>query len=332
MRLSISSFKNMSVRTAIVLLLATCALWCLAVETVTEVGFGRVSRIRRTLDTEKNAAIALRPELEGKNTVLVVGNSLLENGVDFGQFSQELPANWKAQRFVVLNTGYYDWYYGLRLIFNRGARPKILAVVLSPAQLIGPGVQGEYFAQVTMDRRDLLNVRRDIRSDNTTTANMFFSNISEFYGSRAEIRRWILAKLMPDLQQLTGSFQPPKKASPPDDQVVSTATARLRQIRELCAQYNTEFVMVVPPLREGDNSAQDVETAGQLAGVKVLVPIRPGNLDKKLFKDGQHLNENGAAVFTPVFAQVLGKALVTTTSQSQTNLAKISVASGSKPQ
>jgi hypothetical protein len=323
----------MSVKTAIVLLLATSALWCIALETVTQVGFSKVSRIRRTLDTEKKTAIALRPKSEGKNSVLVVGNSLLENGVDFNRFAEELPTNWKARRFVILNTNFYDWYYGLRLIFNRGARPKALAVVLSPAQLMSHGVQGEYFAQVAMDRRDLLSVRRDVGADNTTTANMFFSNVSAFYGSRSEIRRWILAKLMPDLQQLTGSFQPPKKSFPPDDLIVSIASARLGQLRVLCQQYGTELVMVVPPAREGDNSAHDVELAGQLAHVQVIVPIRPGELDRKLFKDDQHLNENGAAIFTPVFAEALGKTLMPWTIQrSQEDLATISLSSGSKSQ
>ncbi len=320
-------------KTTIVLLLATCAIWCLAVETVTQIGFGRVSRIRRTLEIEKSAAIALRPEVNGKNTVLVVGNSLLENGVEFDRFSQELPVNWKAQRFVVLNTNYYDWYYGMRLIFHKGARPKMLVVVLSPSQLVSPIVQGEYFAQVTMDRRDLLAVRRDIHADNTTTANMFFSNVSEFYGSRSEIRRWILAKLMPDLQQLTGSFQSPKKSPPSDEQIIRTVSSRLRQMRELCEEYGTDFVMVLPPAREGDSTAHDVEVAGGSANVRVLVPIMPGSLDRNLFKDGQHLNENGAAIFTPVFAQVLSKTLTTTSArQSQENLAQASVANGGKLQ
>jgi len=53
----------------------------------------------------------------------MLGNSLLLEGVEFPGLSRDLRPEIEARRFVVDNTSYLDWYYGIRSLLRRGARP-----------------------------------------------------------------------------------------------------------------------------------------------------------------------------------------------------------------
>src|SRR5512146_1776404 len=97
---------------AIWMLLAGCALVALGIEGVARVGLDRVSKIQRRTVTEYALACRIGHEHDGRVHVLVVGNSLLDEGVHFGMVHDRLLPEWDAQRFVVEQTAYYDWLYG----------------------------------------------------------------------------------------------------------------------------------------------------------------------------------------------------------------------------
>ena len=58
---------------------------------------------------EVKAALELRPAVSPVQ-VLVVGNSLLDNGVLFDEASRSLRPDINAARLMVPDTNYYDWY------------------------------------------------------------------------------------------------------------------------------------------------------------------------------------------------------------------------------
>jgi hypothetical protein len=308
----LSSIFNSKVptRAHIVLLLALCAAFCASVELVTAHLFGRVSRIEKRRETEYRDALAIRSaRTRHKTSVLVAGNSLLLHGVDFPQLQQDIGMETELHRTVFENTSFFDWHYGLQRIFNAGAQPDVTVLVLSPAQLTSDAYNGDYSAHMLVDFRDLMRFAKDTRADRNRISVLALDNLSFFFGSRAEIRTWILGMLLPDLPVLTSHFRYQSKGEPPDnDAVQELATQRLNQLRSLCESHGTEFVLVVPPTIQ-DSGINAVLKAGASQGVPVLIPFPPGVLSSSDYSDEVHLNANGAMKFTRALAQSLKQSM-----------------------
>lgn len=305
MRSSIFSSKTPA-KAHIVLLLALCALFCLATEAVTEYFFGRVSHVESRRENEYRRAMAVRSgKPQGKLSVLVAGNSLLLHGVDFPELQRELGSEVELHRVVFEDTSYLDWFYGLNHIFRQGARPDVVVLLLSPLQFTDDESVGDYGARMLVDHRDILSYARDVGADRNRTSVLALDNLSFFFGTRTEIRTWILGKLLPDLPRLThyfrGNSEPPAYSVP-----VEVARKRLARLRETCNRYGAVFLLTIPPTREDSPAdARAVERAGASQGVPVLVPVGEGILPASDFADLVHLNAEGAAHFTPLLADGL---------------------------
>ena len=310
MRSSIFSSKTPT-KAHIVLVLAVCALFCLTTESVTEFFFGRVSRIEARREGEYRSAMAVRSDRPaGRISVLVIGNSLLLHGVDFPQLQQEMGPEVELHRVVFEDTSYVDWLYGLNHMFRQGARPDVVVQLLSPVQLTSDATVGDYGAHMLVDHRDILSFARDVGADRNRTSVLALDNVSFFFGARAQIRTWILGKILPDLPRLTSLFHgkaDPVYRVPPD-----LARTRLGRLRAVCQHYGTTFVLTVPPTRqESDADIRAVEAAGSAQGVPVLVPVHLGVLPVSDYSDFIHLNSQGAARFTPLFADSLRQVVLT---------------------
>lgn len=293
----------MTARRAIVTLLALCLVFMAAVETVTHVAYGKVSRIRARLEQEQVAARELKWNGSGSAPLLMVGNSLLLEGVQIGELQRALSPELEARRFVVEGTSYLDWYYGLRRLFREGSRPAAVVVVLSPRQFLSNSTVGDYFAHLLMDERDLLRVMHDAGYDRTVTSSLLFARASTFYGSRSEIRKWILNNIIPDLQALTSRLQPTAKPLGDSTFIETAAAPRMRRLAELGTSFGVQIIVVVPPVSEGGDDAYALQAAGKAAGVEVLVPSAPGELSVSDFADGFHLNDQGSKKFTAALAR-----------------------------
>jgi hypothetical protein len=302
MRSSIFSSEK-PVKAHIVLVLALCALFCLSVEVVTAYFFGRVSRIESRREGEYRQAMAVRSgKPRGKLSVLVAGNSLLLHGVDFPELQRELGPEVELHRVVFEDTSYLDWFYGLNHIFRQGARPDVVVLLLSPVQLTDDTTEGDYGAHMLVDHRDILSYARDVGADRNRTSVLALDNLSFFFGTRTEVRTWILGKLLPDLPRLTRYFRGNSDA-PAYSVPVEVATSRLARLRATCGRYGAAFVLTVPPTRtDSPADTRVVETAGASLGVPVLVPVDEGVLPQSDYADLVHLNPHGAARFTPLFA------------------------------
>jgi hypothetical protein len=324
MHLSISSFRTRQPGKAhIALVLALCALFCLSVELIVARYFGRVSRIEKRRETEYRAAVSMRSaRAYNKTSVLVAGNSLLLDGVDFPELERNLSPDVEPQRTVFENTSYLNWHYGLRRLFNAGARPDVVALVLSPWQLISDATEGDYCVEMLVDPRDLVRFAGETGADRNRLSVMALDKASFFFGSRAEIRTWILGKMLPDLPALTQYFRFPVSL-PADSSIAGIARKRLDRLRELCEQYGVRFVLVVPPARE-DSGLKALVDAAAIQGVTVLIPIPV--LPASDYADLIHLNPQGAGKFTPALAQSLKQILNNPTTQTPMGSSAHSVA------
>ncbi len=304
-----SSTSNSELRPAsraIAVLLAGLFLYCATLEVVTRLGVSRVSRIQRRIYQDLAAARSLAPQASNAQpTMLVVGNSLLLDGVDRASLKKDLAPNYQLTVLPIENTQFEDWYFGLRRLFREGSRPTVVVVCLSTRQMMSRATDGEYFAYYLMQGRDLFAVRRESQLDNTMTSAYFFAHRSDWLGSRAQIRNWLLQEIMPNLERLIGFFPGKTPPMPPKDQIIAGVIPHLLALNDLCKSNGARLVVLVPPTLSHDDASAAVQDSAAREGVSALVPLRPGDVSPTDFYDGFHLNSGGAARFTHRLASEL---------------------------
>lgn len=314
MLLCISSFrKAVCLRTGLgtCLLLLILALLAAGLEATCRLAMPRISRIERRTVEEHRGLLSFAKEPASGFRVIVLGNSLLDTGIQFDEARRLLSPEIDARRWVVHNTSYFDWYYGQRRLFAEGCRPDVVVLVLTARQLSLSAIRGSYFGYHLMKMSDLLSVANDVGLSNTETSGLAFANASAFFGLGGEARKWLAGKVIPDLPRLTNLLIGERAGRAAEKPVESLCLQRLRDLRELAAQHGAGFVLVIPPT-PGDTSEAECATAlraGALAGVSVLNPLPTNSLTIDHYSDGFHLNERGAELFTRSFVEALRQEL-----------------------
>jgi hypothetical protein len=293
----------------IILLLVALAVLSLGLELATRRVLPRLSQVGQRLDSEQALALQIRRTTGEPIPILIVGNSLLGSGVNPQVLDDSLRPEHRVVRFVVEDTNYLDWYYGLHRLFREGARPKTALLMMNARQLASSNVRGDIFGRVLFDPKDALKVKHDSGSDNTTTSSYIFARASDFYGFRSEIRKWFLVRLLADFPDLTAKLRPSVTPLPPDAQLESRIQPRLAQLATLCAEYGAEFMIVLPPDNDDRDGSAAVRQAAKVSGIPVLAPFGPRELPPSLYSDSIHLNPQGAAVFTRVLGNTLRNVL-----------------------
>jgi hypothetical protein len=208
-------------------------------------------------------------------------------------------------RFVIENTEYLDWYYGLRHMFESGVRPSMVVLCLNLGQTVSSRTLGDYSARHLFGISEILPVAHDAGLDATQTSGLLIAHWSAFYASRATIRNFILNKTDPQYAAALHTVADSSgKPLPADDELVSTARVRLIAIQKLCQQYGVELTLLIPPTLVRYNNL--LASAAILEHVPYDYPLPMGSLGPEFFRaDGTHLNEKGAAVFTAAIAHCL---------------------------
>lgn len=303
-------------RMAMVLLVVAVACYFTGLEILARKVYPSHSAIAARIDSDLQATLQLRHvTASGRRTMLVVGNSLLLNGVDRELLRRSADSERISISLLPIeNTAYLDWYFGLRRLLAEGSRPDIVAVCLTPRQLVSRATDGEFFARNLMQASDILLVQRAAGLDLTATSTYLLARYSAWLGSRAGVRNWLRSQAIPDMDELAPYF--PERAGPmPMAQVVQdVAMHRLSDLSGLCSTVGCRVLLVVPPV--ASKSAYDflesvVKQAAANSEVPFVMPIAPGELPADMFADGFHLNSRGAAVFTPAFARSLSAAIAT---------------------
>jgi len=308
-----SSISASSARRAAWQLLAGCIVIALVVEAAARAGFDRVSKIQLRTTNEYWLARTIGHDATPRGTVLIVGNSLLDEDVNFERLSDALAAQWQTRRFVIENTGYYDWYYGLRRLFREGARPDVVVLMLSSRQWMRTDIRGDYSAYYLMSTGDLALAATDLGLNGTQAISLGLANFSKFWAARAEIRNFVLARLMPDLERLMHFSNTPDPHPLIDDEVEATSSGRVQRLKALAEANGVQLLLLLPPVIEAGkaDSAVGMLRSARKAGVPTLRPIPSGELGLALYRDaGHHLNPRGATIFTERLIPVLRAQLV----------------------
>jgi hypothetical protein len=266
--------------------------------------YARVSR-------QYGEAIKVRPSRPGEPaSVLMVGNSLLLYGVDVDRLHELTSGRMRIYPIFLEATGYYDWLYGLRRLFRRGARPQVVVVGLPVDFFLGTGVRQDYSPLMLFDVRDVLGVASDLRLDNTATSNLLLEHSSTFWDRRSALRAEVLRRIVPHLEDLF-SLVRTTPTIPQGPEFEAVAISRLRTLRELCEANGAKLIILVPPTPSSESAVRQMAITSEKAGVQTFVPIDPGALSSRFYQpDALHLNSEGAALFTSALATDLAKHLV----------------------
>jgi hypothetical protein len=296
---SISDSNRRNATRAILALLAALFSYFCALEAVTRIAFPRINHVWRSIQADHLAAVSLRPDAADQSaTMLIVGNSYLEVGVNRDNLQKEIAPNYSLAYLPISGTSYLDWYFGLHRLFAEGSRPAIVGVCLSTRDLVSDATYGGPFANSLMLKRDILRVKQESHLDNTMMSDYFFANFSSWMGHRGEIHNWLLRKSAPNINDLVPYFRPTNRSLPPTDVIVAKALPRLRMLNELCQENGTRFFLLIPPTRDVNDASNELQTAAAKEGLLVVLPFQHAELPESAFLDGSHLNPKGAALFT----------------------------------
>ena len=256
---------------------------------------------------DRRAAVLLKPRMpDGSTSILVVGNSLLLHGIDRARLQRAMGSRYHVALYPIEGTTYLDWYFGLRRLFDDGARPSVLVLCISVRHLVSNQTAGEGFAHSMMNIADLPAVVRAGHLDMMTASEYFFANPSAWLGGRSSLRNGLLERWLPNASALAGALTVRDPVSLiADPATISGALHRLRDAGSLCGSYGARFVFLVPPSLNRSDPAEAVRSAAELAGLPVLVPYSPGEMPSAAFSDGFHLNPDGAVLFTDRAAAAL---------------------------
>ena len=302
---SISSSKSPALVHARVLL-GICAILVLFFEICANYLLKRNSETYARVSQQYAEAVKVRPSRMGEPaSVLMVGNSLLMEGIDVDRLQELTSSKMRIYPIFLEATGYYDWLYGLQRLFRQGARPQVVVLGVGVNSFLQNSVRQDYAPMMFFDIRDVLGAASDLNLDRTATSNLLLAHSSVFWDTRGVIRTQVLRRMVPHCKELF-SLVKLKPALPPGPELAAITTARIRSLRQLCEAHGARLIILVPPTPSSQQAVRLMAIASQKVGVNSLVPIDPATLSEKFYQpDELHLNSEGAALFTSALATYL---------------------------
>ncbi len=305
MRSSISNSKSTPLFYAKVLA-GICAFLIVAIEIASDHLLKHHSETFTRVSRQYADAANVRPAKSGEPiSVLIVGNSLLLEGVEVDRLQKLTSSQMRIYPIFLEATGYYDWLYGLQRLFREGARPQVVVVGVGVNSFLSNSVRQDYSPLMLFDARDTLHAASDLEMDHTATSNLLLAHSSVFWDTRSVIRTQILCRVVPHCKELFSLLkrQPPV---PPAAEFQTMATTRLKRLRELCEAHGAKLIILVPPTPSSEDAVHQMTIAAQRIRVDTLVPIDPAALSARYYQpDELHLNSEGAQLFTSALAAFL---------------------------
>ena len=309
--LSSTSSSNSASNRDVVLLLALLLAFVLALEGAARFVMPRksvgISRITRDLADTTNLGPISR---DGRPTVLLVGNSLLLDGIDRGQLITLTKDAADVHMFPAEGTMYVDWKFGLRRLFYSGTRPSLIVLCVNAEQLTTRGTNGATFAHFMMPLRDYREVVRESDLHPMAASEYFLAHWSYWLATRGNVRMGIMERVIPGAKALVPHLTLSGKHNSDDaGRMTALIVDRLQTLQAEAARNGSKFVWLVPPTENSADLGPDAVVQATAAGVAVLIPYQPGEMPAANYADGFHLNAEGARLLTPKVASSL-KALI----------------------
>jgi len=293
-----------------IVLLCTIVVVLVFLEFVSRERFDSSSKVEQRELSERAGVLAIRDSAESSDPhIVLLGNSLMLEGVEVPLLKAKIASGYAPTTYFVLGTNYYDWFYGLKRLFAEGMRPRYIVLGLSPNQLATSEIRGDITAHYLIQQSDLFDLARHSHMDATRACEFALAHYSEFYSIREVFRGYVMSRVFPSvadlLQNRYASFREPEVN---DSEFKPLAAGRLAALDRLCKMYGALFLFVVPPTYQ--KGEELIVEAGREDGVTVLLPVKRNEFDQSYYqKDGFHMNQKGAEIFTERVAAELNKDL-----------------------
>ena len=293
------------------LLVGICAILVVAFEVSSDYLLKRRSQTYARVSQQYAEAVKVRQTGPGEPVpVLLVGNSLLLEGIDVKRLQDLTSVHMRIYPIFLEATGYYDWFYALQRLFREGSRPQVVVVGVGVNSFVANSVRQDYGPLMLFDFRDLLGVASDLKMDHTATSNLLLAHSSVFWDTRSVWRTQILRHSVPQYQELVLLLKP-QPSIPPPLQFKAIVSSRLENLRTLCEQHGAKLILLIPPTPSSEDAVRQMTLASEKVGVKALVPVDPATLSVKYYQpDEMHLNSEGAALFTSALATFLPETIL----------------------
>ena len=272
------------------------------------IGFSRVSRIESRTFSDHTAALAVRHRADSRPSILLLGNSLLLEGIDYDRLRAGLEPAAMPTRFVIEQTAWLDWYYGIRRLFAEGSRPDRIVLCLNIDQLVSDRLLGDYAAFYLIQTSDLAEAGSAAGYSLTRISSLFFARYSLGFAGLTNFRNFALNKVAPSYGGALHEIRAMARAQgEKNTNVLARAGVRLARLQSLCAEFHTRCDILVPPalVPQGESEESELVEAGKKAGTKILIPVPVNAWGREMYGDGFHLTPAAAVSFTDLVATAL---------------------------
>lgn len=285
--------------------LVTLVLVLCSFEAWARFSFFRISRLESRTYKDHVAALAVRRGTPAKPSILLLGNSLLLEALDYDRIRTALENQAVPTRFVIEQTSWFDWYYGIRRLLAEGSQPDRIVLCLDIHQIVSHAIRGEYSAFYLIQTADLVDAGRTAGYSLTRISNLFFARYSIFYAGLNNYRNFILNKFAPAYASNLRDFGRPQMGTLSEELVINEATQHFRDLQVLCAQYHTRCDILLPPGFTPPAESSLLE-AGKRSGTTILIPVPLDAWGYDMYLvDHYHVNATGAKQFTDLLAKTL---------------------------
>jgi len=257
------------------------------------------------VSAEYSVALSIRQALTGEPpNVLLVGNSLLLEGLDIHALQDQLAGRVKIAPIFLEATSYYDWLFGVQRLLRHGSRPDIIIVGLQARAFVESKVREDYSPMMLFDLTDIFSVARELGFSRTETVGLMASHYSVFWDVRSDLRKQVLREAIPGFESLL-VLAKSRASLPCGAYFTEIAAKRLAVLRDLANQYNARLMILVATVQTPEPE-RELLAAAKAARVDISIPIGSGTLSRDCFKSDQlHLNAQGAQLFTAAVAKDL---------------------------
>jgi hypothetical protein len=275
-------------------LLAVIALTCATIEVVMWWYTHEVSRYVRHFEVEYKQAVGVRHGSATKS-VLIVGNSTLIYGVNVDALKKQLGPSYECHVLGIESTTFLDWYFALKELFRRGARPDYVVLILPANNVLESFPVPDFSAYYLIGGRDILALAWAESLKATAASELAVEHFSAFYTSRGALRATVKKHLFPGFENVATKYMKRGGSKRPP----ALVTNRLRDLKAVCDKNEATIVFVIPPTNQPDaTGASRVLALAREAQVAAAMPLPDSALTPSYYSDGFHLNEAGRDLFT----------------------------------
>ncbi len=298
--MSLANIKTRHTGREIALLLGALCILLIGVEFATRRLIIPASRLERQINDERTL---LKAPADPRHSVLIVGNSLTQDGVKLDVMNKRLGGNPRIYRYAIAQTVFFDWRFGLEGILRRPESPATTLVLMSPDHFASRGGRGDYSALRLIESPEILAYSMALDLHPTEVSRVLFSHVSAYYGFPNELRKNLHGKIFPDVPSLMQKFNVRSSSQA----TLDTASLRvhLADLHALGVRYGRQILVGSPPLLEQDSNMRTLCMIAQEEGLQCILPADMAVYPSVDFSDGFHLGPVGAEKFSSELADRL---------------------------